>query len=113
MENKPINYAHFEAVEIRVGKVVLVEDFPEARVPAYRMIVDFGPLGHKKTSAQITDLYTKDDLLGRLVLAVYNLTPKQIGKFVSEVLVLGVVPEDQRVVLIGPDRDTPLGLRIL
>jgi tRNA-binding protein len=107
-----IDYTAFEKVEIRVGRVVQVEDFPEARKP-YRTAVDFGPLGQKRTSAQITDFYSRDELLGRQVLAVFNLKPKQIGKFRSEVLLLGVVLDDERVVLIGPDREVPAGLRIL
>jgi tRNA-binding protein len=112
MNGNLMDYSSFEKLEIRVGRVVSVEDFPEARIPAYRMLIDFGSLGRKKSSAQITDFYSKEDLLGRQVLAVYNLKPKQVGKFLSEVLVLGVVLQDHKIVLVGPDRETPLGLRI-
>ena len=107
-----IDFESFEQAEIRVGRVVVIEDFPDARKPAYKMVVDFGSFGRKKSSAQITDFYSKEELLGRQVLAVYNLKPKQVGKFISEVLVLGVVLEDNKIVLVGPDRETPLGLRV-
>ncbi len=112
MNGKLIDYGIFKQVQIRVGRVIEVEDFLEARIPAYKMVIDFGTLGRKKSSAQITDFYSKEELLGRQVLAVYNLKPKQIGKFISEVLVLGVVLADDKVVLVGPDREIPLGLRI-
>lgn len=108
-----IDYSLFEQVEIRVGRVVEAEGFPEARNPAYRMLIDFGPLGLKKSSAQITDFYGPEELLGRQVLAVCNLKPKQVGKFISEVLVLGVVQGDHSVVLIAPEREVPPGLRVL
>lgn len=108
-----IPYEHFMQVDIRVGKVVRVEDFPRARKPSYRLWIDFGPLGVKRSSAQITKLYTKEELLHRLVVAVVNFPPKQIADFLSEVLVLGVVVNEEEVVLIGPDRDVPPGMRIL
>ena len=106
-------YEDFLKVDVRVGRVVRVEGFPKAKVPAYRLWIDFGPLGVKKSSARITRLYRRDELVDRLVLSVVNFVPKQVADFQSEVLVLGVVQEDDRVVLIGPDRDVPLGLRVL
>ena len=108
-----VTYDYFEKVDIRVGKIVKVEDFPKARKPAYKLWIDFGTLGIKKSSAQITKLYSKDKLVGRLVIAVTNFTPRQIADFMSEVLVLGVVLENDEVVLVQPDRDVPLGRRVL
>ncbi|BAZ51748.1 export-related chaperone CsaA [Nostoc sp. NIES-4103] len=108
-----ISYNDFEKVEIRVGKVIEVADFPQARKPTYKLWIDFGDLGMKKSSAQITKLYQKEDLLNRLILAATNFPPRQIADFMSEVLVLGVVLEDGEVALIQPDRDVPLGKRVL
>ena len=108
-----ISYTDFEKVDIRTGKVIDIEDFPEARNPAYKMQIDFGPLGIKKTSAQITGLYNKDDLKDKTIIAVVNFPPKQIGNFMSEVLVLGAVLDKNEVVLVQPDRDVPTGTRIL
>jgi tRNA-binding protein len=108
-----ISYDYFKKVDIRVGKVIRVEDFPKARRPAYKLWLDFGQLGIKKSSAQITALYSKDDLLGKLMIAVVNFPTRQIADFLSEVLVLGVVLDDSKVVLIQPDREVPLGKRIL
>lgn len=102
----------FEKVEMRVGRIVAVEDFPEARKPAYKLTVDFGPLGTKRSSAQITALYSKEDLLGRLVVAVVNFPPRRIGPFLSEVLVLGAPDAEGRVVLLAVERDVPLGGRV-
>lgn len=108
-----IPFAAFEAVEIRVGRVERAEPFPEARRPAFKLWIDFGPsLGVRRTSAQLTRHYTVEGLAGRRVLAVTNFEPKQIGPFMSEVLVLGVPDEDGEVVLIRPDRDVPLGGRM-
>lgn len=105
-----ISYGDFEKVDIRVGKIVKVEDFPQARKPAYKLTIDFGPeIGLKKSSAQITKHYTKDELPGRLVMAVVNFPPKQIGPFISEVLTLGVPDGDGGVVLLVPTKDVPLG----
>jgi tRNA-binding protein len=110
----PITYDEFEKVEIRVGKVIQVEDFPKARKPAYKLWIDFGEaLGIKKSSAQITRLYAKADLVDRLVLAVTNFPPRQVADFMSEVLVLGIVVEDGEVALVLPDRPVPLGKRLL
>ncbi len=108
-----INYDDFTRVDIRVGRIIKVEDFPKARNPAYKLWVDFGNLGVKKSSAQITRLYKEDELLGRLIIAVVNFAPRQIADFMSEVLVLGVVLDDDEVVLVQPDRDVPPGRRIL
>ena len=108
-----ITYADFERVDIRVGKILQAEDFPKARKPAYKLWIDFGAIGIKKSSAQITGLYDKDDLPGRLVVAVVNFPPRQIADFISEVLVLGAVLDDDEVVLLQPDKDVPLGKRIL
>lgn len=108
-----IAYEDFEKVEIRVGKVIEVADFPAARKPAYKLWIDFGNLGIKKSSAQITKLYQPEDLVNKLILAVTNFPPRQIADFMSEVLVLGVVLDAGEVVLIQPDRDVALGTRIL
>ena len=108
-----INYDDFTRVDIRVGRIIKVEDFPKARNPAYKLWVDFGNLGVKKSSARITRLYKGDELLGRLIIAVVNFAPRQIADFMSEVLVLGVVLDDDEVVLVQPDRDVPPGGRIL
>lgn len=100
----------FEKLDIRVGKILEVEDFPEARKPAYKLKIDFGEeIGVKKSSAQIVKHYKKEDLVGRLVLGVVNFPPRQIGPFVSEVLTLGVPDEDHEVVLVKPDLNIPLG----
>src|SRR4030066_1205373 len=105
-----ISYEDFEKVDIRVGKIVKVEDFPQAHKPSFKLEIDFGPeIGVKKSSARIVDLYKKEDLEGSLVLAVVNFPPKQIGPFVSECLTLGVPDEQDRVVLVRPDQDVPLG----
>ncbi|MEO1146104.1 MAG: tRNA-binding protein [Cyanobacteria bacterium J06638_22] len=108
-----ITFADFEQVEIRAGQVVQAEEFPKARKPAYKLWIDFGELGVKKSSAQITHFYTPEVLVGRQVLAVTNFPPRQVADFMSEVLVLGVVLEDGAVALIQPDRPVPLGLRVL
>ncbi len=105
-----ITYSDFEQVEIRVGRIVQVEDFPKARKPAYKLVIDFGPeIGLKKSSAQITTYYTKEELQGKQVVAVVNFPPKQIGPFISEVLTLGVPDSQGRVVLLSPTQDVPLG----
>jgi len=108
-----VTYGNFKEIQIRVGKIIKVDDFPKAKVPAYKLWIDFGDLGVKKSSAQITKLYSKEDLLNRLILAVANFPPKQVADFMSEVLVLGIVLDSEEVVLIGPDRDVPLGSRVL
>jgi tRNA-binding protein len=105
-----IDYDHFSQVDIRVGTVVAVEPFPEARRPALKLHIDFGPeIGHRKSSAQITVHYEPAALIGRQVAAVVNFPPRQIGKFMSEVLVLGFPDTEGAVVLIGPDQKVPDG----
>jgi tRNA-binding protein len=100
-------------VDVRVGTVVRAEPFPEARKPAIKLWIEFGgEIGEKKTSAQITVHYAPDTLVGKQVLAVVNFPPRQIGKFMSEVLVLGMPDEDGEVVLVGPDKNVPLGGRL-
>ncbi len=107
-----LSFEDFMKVDIRVGRVVRAEPYPEARKPAIKMWIDFGPeIGERKTSAQITDHYTPDDLIGRQVMGVVNFPPRQIGKFMSEVLVLGA-NDDTGVVLIAPDKEAPLGARM-
>lgn len=105
-----INYDDFARLDIRVGTVVRSEDFPEARTPAFKIWIDFGPgIGEKKTSAQVTRHYSHEQLAGRQVAAVINFPPRQIGKFMSEVLVLGFPDADGNVVMIGPDHKVPNG----
>jgi tRNA-binding protein len=109
-----IDWADFMKVELRVGRVVRAAAFPEARKPAYVLHVDFGPeLGIRKSSAQITALYAADELVGRLVVGVVNFPPKQIGPVMSECLVTGFHDADGNVALCVPDRDVPLGSRLL
>ncbi|WP_146589443.1 tRNA-binding protein [Puniceibacterium confluentis] len=108
-----ISFDDFLKVDIRVGQVVRAEAFPEARKPAIKMWIDFGPeIGERKTSAQVTVHYTPETLIGRRVMAVVNFPPRQIGPVRSEVLVLGVADADGAVVLLSPDRDVPLGGRM-
>lgn len=108
----PLQQSEFEKVDIRVGVVTEAREFPEARRPAYRLWIDFGPLGIKRSSAQITRHYQPQELVGRRVVAVVNFAPKQIGPFISEVLVLGAYDEDGEVVLLQPDRAVAPGARI-
>src|SRR5688572_16693095 len=106
-----LTWAEFEKVDMRVGMVVHAQEFPEARQPAYKLWVDFGPLGVKRSSAQITRRYAPAELVGRRVVAVVNFPPKQIGPFVSEVLVLGAYDEAGDVILLAPDGDVAPGSR--
>jgi tRNA-binding protein len=109
----PISWDQFDAVDIRVGVIVAAEPYPEARKPAIKLRVDFGPeLGVRRSSAQLTRHYTPDSLLGRQVLAVVNFPPRQIGKFISECLVLGVPDADGEPILLTPDMVAPLGGRL-
>ncbi|GAB3034253.1 tRNA-binding protein [Spirosoma pulveris] len=110
--NESITWADFEKVDIRAGTVVAVEAFPQARKPAYKLTIDFGELGTKRTSAQLTKLYQPDNLIGKQVVAVVNFPPKQIATFMSECLVLGAVADDGTVTLLQTERPTPNGLRI-
>ena len=107
-----ITWDDFEKIEMRVGTIIEVNDFPEARNPAYQLKIDFGELGIKKSSAQITKLYTKEALLYKQIVAVVNFPPKQIGKFMSECLVLGVVGVDKEITLLQPEQKVGNGLRI-
>ena len=108
-----IIYQDFEKIDIRVGKIISVEDFPAARKPSYKLTIDFGnEVGIKKSSVQITKHYTKDGLLGKQVIAVVNFPPKQIGPFISEVLTLGLPDENGDVVLLTPTREVPLGAKM-
>lgn len=108
-----IDYQDFEKIDIRVGRIVDAQDFPEARKPAYKLWVDFGgELGIKKTSAQVTQNYTLETLKGKLVAAVVNFPPRQIGKYMSEILVLGFPDADGNVTLVSPDKDVPIGGRL-
>jgi tRNA-binding protein len=108
-----IDFDDFMKVDIRVGRIVAAEIFPQARKPAFKLAIDFGPeIGVKRSSAQITANHPLDSLVGRQVLAVVNFPPRQIGPFMSEVLTLGVPDENGAVMLIGPDRDVPLGGRL-
>jgi tRNA-binding protein len=108
----PITWDDFAKVDIRVGRILQVDDFPKARKPAYQLRIDFGELGIKSSSAQITKYYEKAELVGKLVLAVVNFPPRQIATFFSEVLTLGVVLGEGDIVLVHPDREVPLGSRI-
>ena len=107
-----ITIADFQKVEMRVGMIVDVQDFPEARNPSYKLRVDFGPFGMKRSSAAVQPWYRKEELMGRRVIAVTNFPPRQIGPFMSEVLCVGAVQADGRVVLLRPDIEGELGARI-
>jgi len=107
-----IEFDDFMKVDVRVGRIVAVEDFPEARKPAWKLRIDFGPeLGEKRSSAQITN-YSREQLEGKLVVAVVNFPPRQIGPVRSEVLTLGVPDEEGRVILLSPDAEVPIGGRM-
>jgi tRNA-binding protein len=108
-----IAYDDFLKVDIRVGQIIAVNDFPEARKPAYKLTIDVGPeIGIKQSSAQITALYSKEELISSFVLCVVNFAPKKIGPFTSEVLVLGLPDSNNNVALVRPDKNVPLGGRL-
>ena len=108
-----ISFGDFEKVDIRVGRVLRADAFPEARKPAFKLLIDFGPdIGQRRSSAQLTDRYQAGELVGRLIVAVVNFPPRQIGPFLSEVLTLGVPDERGAVVLLTPDSDVPIGSRM-
>ena len=107
-----ISWSDFEKVEMRVGTITAVDDFPAARNPAYQLIIDFGEYGMKKSSAQLTKLYSKEELLNKQVIAVTNFPVKQIASFFSECLVLGVVGENKEITILQPERPVQNGLRI-
>lgn len=110
---KEISWQDFEKVALQVGTIIAVEDFPEARKPAYKLTVDFGSkTGIKRSSAQVTDLYTKEELIGKQIVGVVNFPPKQIGPFVSEFLITGFVQKDKSVVLAIPEREVENGLNL-
>lgn len=107
-----ITWDDFEKVELRIGTIIKAEDYPEAKKPAYKLLIDFGEYGTKKSSAQITKLYRKEDLLNKQVLCVINFPPKQIGNFISEVLTTGFVLDNGDVVLAIPERKVRNGLKL-
>ncbi|GAB4117902.1 MAG: chaperone CsaA [Candidatus Caldatribacteriota bacterium] len=107
-----VSFEDFQSIDIRVGKIIAIEDFKEARNPSYKIKIDFGELGIKNSSAQITKLYSKEDLLDQQIVAVVNFPPKRIAGFKSEVLILGVMKEEGEVILLKPEREAPLGYRI-
>jgi len=110
---KQISWDEFENVDIRVGTIIDIQDFPEARKPAYKVIADFGKeIGLKKSSAQITDLYTKEELLGKQIIGVVNFPPKQIGPFISEFLITGFAQKNGAVVLAVPDKVSITGSKL-
>ncbi len=109
-----ISYSDFEKVDIRVGEIISVEDFPEARKPAYKLTINFGDeIGVKKSSVQITQNYTKKELAGKQIIGVVNFPSKQIGPFISEVLTLGVSDENGNVVLLSPTKNANIGSKML
>lgn len=107
-----VTFEDFQKIDIRVGKIIEVKDFKEARSPSYKVKIDFGELDIKVSSAQITKLYSKEDLLNRQIVAVVNFPAKRIAGFKSEVLILGVMKEDGEVILLQPEREVPLGYKI-
>lgn len=112
LNNEVLTWDEFSKVDMRVGTVLSVEEFKEVKIPAYKMIIDFGELGKRKTSAQLTNLYKPEDIIGKQVIAVINFPPKQIANFMSECLVLGAVGDTKEVTLIQPERNTKNGTKI-
>ena len=108
-----ITFDEFQKVNIRVGRITRVEDFPKARQPSYKIWIDFGPeLGEKKSSAKLTQLYSKEALLGRQIIAVVNFPRRQVADFMSDVLILGAMLDEETVVLLQPEREVPVGARM-
>lgn len=107
-----ITWNDFEKIDMRVGTIIDVTDFPKAKKPSWQLLIDFGELGFKNSSAQITALYSKEELLGKQVIAVVNFPPKQIANFFSECLVMGVYDENNNVVLLQPDKNVKNGCRV-
>ncbi|MGV0923167.1 tRNA-binding protein [Empedobacter tilapiae] len=107
-----ISWQDFEKVDMRIGTIISANDFPKARNPAYQLEIDFGPLGMKKSSAQITSLYTKEELIGKQIMAVVNFPKKQIATFMSECLVMGVYGNNNDVILLNPERKVENGSKI-
>lgn len=105
-------FSHFENLDIRTGTITEAKDFPEARNPSYKLWIDFGPIGIKKSSAQITQLYSKEELIGKQIIAVVNFPPRQIATFISEVLVLGVYGKNKEVILLQAERPVENGSKI-
>ncbi len=112
MMKPEISWQDFEKIDIRSGTIIGVSDFPEARNPSFILMIDFGDLGIKKSSAQITDLYQKEELIGKQIVAVINFPKKQIGNFMSDCLVLGSIGQNKEVVLLSSDKPVSNGLRI-
>lgn len=110
--SQKMEFSDFLKVDIRSGTILQVSDFPEARKPAYKLEIDFGPLGIKRSSAQITHHYSKEALIGKQIIAVVNFPPKQVGKFMSEVLVLGLPDQEEKIVLMQPTIKVPNGARL-
>lgn len=107
-----ISWEDFEKIDIRIGTIIEVKDFPKAKKPAYQLLIDFGMLGQKKSSAQITAKYKIEELLNRQVIAVVNFPPKQIADYISECLVLGIYDENKNVILLQPERQVSNGMKI-
>lgn len=107
-----ITWKDFEKLDIRIGNIIEVNDFPEARNPSYQLTIDFGEMGIKKSSAQITKLYSKEELLNKQIMAVVNFPPKQIGKFMSECLVMGVYGAGNEIILLHPERTVDNGSKV-
>lgn len=113
IESSEISFSDFLKVDMRIGKIIEAKAFPKARKPAYKLKIDFGELGEKRSSAQITDLYSPEDLVGRFVVAVVNFPPRQIADFMSEVLVLGAAEEGStEIILLKPDKELKPGAKI-
>ena len=112
-ESDTVSLDHFQAVDIRVGRIIEVDEFPEARKPSYKLTIDFGEaIGTRRSSAMLAPWYTKDELLGRQIVAVVNFPPLRIAGFKSEVLVLGAIQDDDRVILLQPDEQSEIGAPI-